>query len=185
MTTCLCGCGRPTGGEFAPGHDARYKSQLLARYLDQDDSEALVILTKRKWTKFIEPARRQRLIRAARSEKAERRERRRVIEDDPQQIVDHLLVMKAAREVLILSGQYHRKSRNWVQMTDWTDAMTIVAGEHERVLLEVDATVWSGLTPKLMEAVARRVDDSEIHQLGLDFAPLTQWCQERFTVAYV
>ena len=28
--TCLCGCGTTTGGKFAPGHDARMVSQLVA-----------------------------------------------------------------------------------------------------------------------------------------------------------
>ena len=39
---CLC-CGEPTrGGKFLPGHDARYLSLQLKRYLEEDDKGAVL-----------------------------------------------------------------------------------------------------------------------------------------------
>lgn len=169
--TCLCGCGRETGGEFAPGHDARYKSQLLTRYIEGKDSEALAILKKRKWTKFIEPSRRQRKIKAERAIRMKRREHRQILEEDPSVITDRVRVMKCACEVLKHSDQYHRRSPNHITIASWVDAMVIVAGEHERVLVD-SSELWSVLPH--MDAVARFLFDPEVERLGLDFEPLRQ-----------
>ena len=39
---CLC-CGEPTrGGKFLPGHDARFLSLQLKRYLEEDDQDAVL-----------------------------------------------------------------------------------------------------------------------------------------------
>ena len=173
---CICECGGQTkGGEFLPGHDARYKSALLKRYIENDDSEALMILTRRKWTKFIEASKRQAKIKAERAEKAKVRVHRQLVEDDPQAVYDRILVMKAAGEVLRQSGQYSRRSRNYYPMTCMADAMVIVAGEHENVLLEVTPEVWEAIPTMFMDAVRRRVDDPEVRELGLDFDPLKDW----------
>ena len=174
MADCLCGCGRTTQGEFAPGHDARYKSQLLARLIDHDDSEALVILTKRKWTKFIEPARRQRKIKAARAMKREKRRIKQIIADDPQFMMDRIAVMKAAGCVLKQVGQYYR-GRNHYSMTDWTDAMLILAGEHDNIIEEVGPEHWANIPREQLDAVGRLIYTDEVARLGMDFEPFIEW----------
>lgn len=56
-TMCLCECGKETrGGSFLPGHDAKYKSALVKRALD-DDAEAYTILEQRGWVKFLDKSR--------------------------------------------------------------------------------------------------------------------------------
>ena len=51
---CICNCGETTkGGDFLPGHDARYKSALITAAMGGND-EAAAILEARGWTKFLE-----------------------------------------------------------------------------------------------------------------------------------
>lgn len=51
---CRCGCGEMTkGGEFAMGHDARYKSHLI-REAKANNSDAMQELERRGWMKFYE-----------------------------------------------------------------------------------------------------------------------------------
>jgi hypothetical protein len=45
---CECGCGAEVTRRFLPGHDARYKGQLLKR-LDAGDNEAQDILISNGW----------------------------------------------------------------------------------------------------------------------------------------
>ncbi len=48
---CACGCGQPIVGQkakFAPGHDQRYKGELLRRY-DGGDEAAGAELVERGW----------------------------------------------------------------------------------------------------------------------------------------
>lgn len=53
---CLCGCGNTTkGGSFLQGHDAKYKSELVRRGL-QEEPKALAELEARGWTKFLTKA---------------------------------------------------------------------------------------------------------------------------------
>lgn len=176
MTLCLCGCGRTTGNEFAPGHDARYKSQLLRRYINDGDEEALKILQARKWTKFIEASRRQAKIKAERAVRKARIQRKVEIAEDPSLPADRIRVLKCAGEVLKASDQYHRRSRNYIAMTDWLDAYKIIAGEHERVL--VDPTeLWPSLPH--MDAVDRFIDDPDVHNLGIYLDPLREFLLAR------
>lgn len=56
---CACGCGGTTkGGEFQPGHDAKLRSQLIAKLRSETDGRkrnAVVgQLRKRGWTHGIE-----------------------------------------------------------------------------------------------------------------------------------
>lgn len=54
---CLCGCDETTGGgDFRPGHDARYKSKLVTAALEGDQA-AIDKLEQRNWTKFLDKAR--------------------------------------------------------------------------------------------------------------------------------
>lgn len=51
---CICNCGETTkGGDFLPGHDARYKSALITSAIGGNE-EAKMILEVRGWTKFLE-----------------------------------------------------------------------------------------------------------------------------------
>jgi hypothetical protein len=56
---CACGCGGATkGGEFRPGHDAKLRSQLIAKLRSETDGRkrnAVVgQLRKRGWTHGIQ-----------------------------------------------------------------------------------------------------------------------------------
>jgi hypothetical protein len=54
---CLCGCTETTkGGQFLPGHDARYKSHLIREAL-ADNPDALAELERRGWLRFLEKTR--------------------------------------------------------------------------------------------------------------------------------
>ena len=82
---CLCGCGemptRPTA-EFVPGHDARYKSQLIAAHLagvtititdgeDEREATPMELATERDWDPYLLLAdRRKEREAAAKAEKA-------------------------------------------------------------------------------------------------------------------
>lgn len=50
---CACGCGQKTrGGEFLPGHDAKLKSQLVAKIQGGTPNEkrsARAVLRRRGW----------------------------------------------------------------------------------------------------------------------------------------
>lgn len=53
---CLCGCGQTPKGEtarFMIGHDARYKSQLIAAAMG-GDADAVARLEEFGWTRFLE-----------------------------------------------------------------------------------------------------------------------------------
>ena len=60
---CLCGCGEKVTREFLPGHDARYKGQLIKAALNLPSTftgsadDALVLLSDRNWTQFLEKSR--------------------------------------------------------------------------------------------------------------------------------
>ena len=161
-TTCLCGCGRPTQNEFAPGHDARYKSQLLRRLIEDDDSEALQILTRRRWTKFIEPARRQAKIKAERAVKRERRVKKETVQSDPGHFQDRVSVMKGACQILKMSGQYHRSSGNYYEIVDWVDGVVVLAGENEDLALDVQPHHWAQVDPQYIEAARRLIDHPDV-----------------------
>ena len=48
LKVCACGCGTPTKGTWAPGHDARHHSALNRRF-DQGDAGAGTELIERGW----------------------------------------------------------------------------------------------------------------------------------------
>lgn len=60
---CLCGCGEKVTREFLPGHDARYKGQLVKAALGLESTfkgsadDALVIIDDRNWSAFVEKSR--------------------------------------------------------------------------------------------------------------------------------
>lgn len=58
---CLCGCGEKVVREFRPGHDARYKGQLIKTVLTSEvDSEvdaALEVINERRWNAFLDKSR--------------------------------------------------------------------------------------------------------------------------------
>lgn len=60
---CLCGCGEKVSREFKPGHDARYKGQLVRTALAMPSDlliskeEALAIISERNWGAFVEKSR--------------------------------------------------------------------------------------------------------------------------------
>ena len=53
---CLCECGTVTkGGDFAPGHDARFKSMLIQQVIDggPQAAAAKAAIKARGWGKFL------------------------------------------------------------------------------------------------------------------------------------
>lgn len=68
---CICGCGEPTkGGDFRPGHDARYKSALITSAIGGNE-EAIATLEARGWTKFLEKRQNAKAKTAAAKDSAE------------------------------------------------------------------------------------------------------------------
>lgn len=43
---CECGCGTPTGGKFAPGHDARLRGVLQRAFADGDDEAGRELIAR-------------------------------------------------------------------------------------------------------------------------------------------
>lgn len=57
VPSCLC-CGEPTkGGDFLPGHDAKYKAHLIREALAGGNPDAEADLAARGWTKFLDKRR--------------------------------------------------------------------------------------------------------------------------------
>lgn len=57
VPSCLC-CGEPTrGGDFLPGHDAKYKAHLIREALAGGNPDAVTELAARGWTKFLDKRR--------------------------------------------------------------------------------------------------------------------------------
>lgn len=65
---CLCGCGEEVTREFKPGHDARYKGQMIRLVLAseaepaneriaQSGGYALAVIQGRNWTSFLDKSR--------------------------------------------------------------------------------------------------------------------------------
>lgn len=74
MGKCLC-CGETTKSDtaqFLPGHDAKYKSQLIARVIESEDDEALGVIESRGWTKFLDKARNNRSKKKIQREQAKK-----------------------------------------------------------------------------------------------------------------
>lgn len=134
---CLCGCGEQTGGgDFRPGHDAKYKSTLIKEALTGSNPEALATLEARGWTKFLDKAQE-----IGTRPKAEPRERK--AKDDAKAIdqIGKLNQMKKAAQILQDVGRYGRKAgdrqislegANWQWVLDNEDRLRAFhAGEGE------------------------------------------------------
>lgn len=109
---CLCGCGIKTkGGQFVPGHDARYKSQLIATALGDDEDaavEAERILEGRGWTKFLD--KRRDVLANAKAPRVK-------VEESTPTGTEFLYLMKAAAKILHWTGQYAKNSRSYIKIT--------------------------------------------------------------------
>lgn len=104
-TTCLCGCNKETrGGTFLPGHDAKYKSTLVKRALD-DDAEALRLLEERGWLKFLDKSRE---AAGKRQDRADGVRSTLAIDEEDTAKRDYFgyLQMKTARVILLQIGRY-------------------------------------------------------------------------------
>lgn len=107
---CLCGCGERTkGGEFRPGHDARYKAQLLNEAADGRNPEAVQILEQRGWLHFLEK-RREVLARPKREPKPSKAEAK-------LSSLNVLCAMRAAAKVLKYTDQYKSARSNHVALS--------------------------------------------------------------------
>ena len=146
---CLCDCGTKTkGGSFAPGHDARYKSQLIARVIEgkDEDGEALRIIESRGWTKFLDKKREV----LARPQAAKRP--RKVIEDETA-AAGMIYLLKAAAKILKWTGQYHKRSRNHMPLLR-SNAFLIATRAHPLLELPGDGSEPEPFTEWEAAAVA-------------------------------
>jgi hypothetical protein len=153
---CLCGCkGMTGGGQFLPGHDAKYKSHLIKEALAGGNPEAEEILRQRGWTRFLDKAReiaeRPAVPRGTpRKSKTEASEGRGSIE--------RLLVLKAAAKVLKATGQYAKASPHRIELT-LNDMEGIVTFTHPRlnppdaIDPEMSVGEWAGWDEAETEAV--------------------------------
>lgn len=134
---CLCGCGiRTKGGTFVPGHDARYKSQLIAMAMGDDEiaaAEAARILEARGWTRFLDKKRE--VVAKAKAPRAK------VEEDEFHQALrtSHVYLMKAAAKILRWTGQYHKRHRHHIELTN-INAYHIAVRQHPLLILPEDGT---------------------------------------------
>lgn len=109
---CRCGCGIKTkGGTFVPGHDARYKSQLIEQALGTDPevaAEAVRLLEGRGWIKFLD--KRREVLATAKAPRVK-------VEESTPGGTEYLYLMKAAAKVLRWTGQYAKNSRSYIKIT--------------------------------------------------------------------
>jgi len=128
---CICGCGETTkGGEFRPGHDAKYKSHLVKEALAGGNPEAEAILEERGWTKFLDKAREI----AARPPKQPSKPK------EPEIKAGELLqLMKAAAKVLKWTNQY-RRGTVWAIAITPENALEIATLKHPDLRLRTDTT---------------------------------------------
>jgi len=109
---CLCGCGTKTkGGTFVPGHDARYKSQLIDRALGTDPeaaTEAVQLLEGRGWIKFLD--KRREVLAATKAPRIK-------VDESTPGGTEYLYLMKAAAKILRWTGQYAKNNRNYIKIT--------------------------------------------------------------------
>lgn len=134
---CLCGCGIKTkGGQFVPGHDARYKSQLIATAMGNDleaAAEAATILEARGWTKFLDKKRE-----VVAKTKAPRVK---VEEDEFHQALrtSSVYLMKAAAKVLRWTGQYRKRHPHYIELNG-INAYHIAVRQHPLLILPEDGS---------------------------------------------
>jgi hypothetical protein len=132
---CLCGCGIKTkGGSFVPGHDARYKSQLIAKVIEgkDEDGEALRTIESRGWTKFLD--KRRAVVSRVTAPK-----RHRKTEEDAAAAKGHLYLMKAAAKILRWTDQYRKSARNHMPILA-ANAYLIASRQHPLLELPDDGT---------------------------------------------
>ncbi len=148
---CLCGCGTKTkGGAFAPGHDARYKSQLIQTVIDNTNpeavAEAMKVLDSRGWIKFLDKKRE--VLANARAPKKRK---------EPQDEIagkDDVYLMKAAAKILKWTGQYYKRHRNHIVLTH-AGAALIANRVHPLLELPDDGTEPEPFTEWEQAAVER------------------------------
>lgn len=134
---CLCECGVKTkGGTFVPGHDARYKSQLIAIAMGDDEEAAAAAqatLEQRGWTKFLDKKRE--VVAKARAPRAK------VEEDEFHQalLASHVYLMKAAAKILRWTGQYRKRHPHYIELNH-INAYHIAVRQHPLLILPEDGT---------------------------------------------
>lgn len=108
VPSCLC-CGEATrGGDFLPGHDAKYKAHLIREALAGGNPDAEAELERRGWTKFLDKRREV--------EARPKGEPRKPKAPDTNGNLHMLYVLRAGAKVLKATGQY-RTGANHIRMT--------------------------------------------------------------------
>lgn len=110
---CLCGCGDKVTREFLPGHDARYKGQLIkvALGLPADlaisQEDALDRIESRGWGKFLDKSRDALAAKVERKAKNPKSVKKGHVVDGP---TVNLKQLAQARELLKKIGRYGESS---------------------------------------------------------------------------
>jgi hypothetical protein len=159
---CLCQCGiRTKGGQFVPGHDARYKSQLIATALGDDEEAAAHaerIIEGRGWTKFLD--KRREVLAGARTPKTK-------VDNSTPKSTEYLYLMKAAAKILRWTGQYAKNSRSYIKISP-INAWHLAKRLHPLLELPDDGTEPEEFTE--WEAAAIQAGESEAESWAAEMA---------------
>lgn len=127
---CLCGCKETTkGGQFRPGHDAKYKSAMI-KEAAAGNEDARQILEKRGWLKFLNKHL-ELETRPPRTKKEPRQAPKTLAN------IELLQLMKAAARVLRWTGQYRRGTVGYIRITP-ENALDIAALTYSELSLPTD-----------------------------------------------
>lgn len=135
---CLCGCGDKVTREFKPGHDARYKGQLinnvLAAEADPTDGVSaqvggysLGVIQSRGWGAFLDKSRKALEAKAERKAKTPGSIKKGKVVDGP---TVNLKQLAQARELLTRIGRYGAKAGDRQIECHPTDIPAILDGTH-------------------------------------------------------
>src|ERR1044072_6363206 len=129
---CLCGCGEKVTREFKPGHDARYKGQLIKLVLDpnsnaDDSADALAVIESRGWVKFLDKSREAAAAKAERKAKDPKAIKRGKVVGGP---TVNLKQLAQARELLTKIGRYGSKAGDRQIECHPEDIPAILSGIH-------------------------------------------------------
>lgn len=149
---CICGCGEATkGGQFRPGHDAKYKSQLIKEAMAGGNPAALTVLEQRGWIKFLDKA-----MEVAGRPKAEPKVRKSRVPD--MRAGEQLAIMKAASKVLKWTDQYRKGTVYSIKITV-DNALDIAMREHPDLRLRTDGTQPEPFNAREQESIDAALAD--------------------------
>lgn len=132
---CVCSCGEMTkGGEFLPGHDARYKSALIREVKAGGNDEARAELERRGWTKFLDKSLNNDRVQAERRSGIRPAKVRESVSSDEEGTARYYRYRKAQKATAVLKavGRYGKAAgeRRIEIVLDDDYLESIIAGSH-------------------------------------------------------